>query len=152
MKEYYRELNDKVTMRYNPKQYAQALHQAITESAPADQDKILDNFAAVLKEFGDLAKLPEIEREFYNLERLAKRIKIVEIQTARPLGQAQEQKILEQLNKYIGAQVELKKQIEKKLIGGTVIRIDDEIIDGSVKRTLKDLKNTLIADEYRHYN
>ncbi len=132
-------------MRFTPKQYAQALHQAIFESAPADQEKILDNFVTVLKENGDLGRLDEIEKEFFSCEREAKGIKLAEVTTAKALKDTEEQKIIGELNKYVGAQVELKTKIDEGLLGGVVVRIGDEFIDGSVRRNLKDLKEQLIS-------
>lgn len=128
-------------MRYSPKQYAQALHQAISESAPADQEKILDNFAQILKHSGDLSKLDEIEKEFLSLQG----IKQAQVTSARPFSEGEEKRIISELNEYVGAKVELKKKVDEGLLGGVVIKIDDELIDGSVRRSLKDLKNTLIS-------
>jgi len=130
-------------MRYAPRQYAAALRQAILESSPAAQEKVLDNFAAVLKENGDLTKIDEIETEFLNYEKEAKGIKIADVSTARELSGEQEQQIIKELNEYVGGQVELRKKIDEGLIGGVVIRMGDELIDGSVKKNLKDLKESL---------
>jgi len=42
-------------------------------------------------------------------------------------------------------QIEIKEKIDKSLIGGMVIKIDDSLlIDGSVKRKLEDLKKNLV--------
>ncbi len=131
-------------MKYTSKQYAQALHRAVSESAPAAQDKILDNFVAVLKENGDFSRVDEIQEEFLNYEREARGIKLAEVTTAHTLSGGEEKKIVEDLNKYVRGQVELKKKVDEGLVGGVVIRIGDELIDGSVKKTLRDLKNELI--------
>lgn len=131
-------------MTFTPKQYAAALHQAVFESKPSDQEKILENFAMILKENGDLGFFPEIESEFYKYEREAKGIRLAEVTAARELSKTEEQRVIEELNEYVGGKVELKKQIDEGLLGGIVVRLDDELIDGSVKKKLQDLKNTLI--------
>ena len=128
---------------YTAKQYAAALHQAITESSPKDQDKILDNFVTMLKANGDLGMLDEIETEFWKEDRQGRGVKLAEITTAKPLDREQEAKIINDLNKHVGGQVELKKKVDEGLIGGIVVKIGDEMIDGSVKKVLQELKGKL---------
>lgn len=131
-------------MKYTTKQYAAALFQAVFESRPQDQERVLDNFAAVLKENRDLGKLNEIEHEFFNYERESRGVSLAEITTAQPMSLASEQKIIRELNEYVGGQVELKKKVDEGLVGGVVIKLGDELIDGSVRKNLKDLKKQLI--------
>lgn len=130
-------------MKYSPKQYATALHQAIFESEPADQDKILDNFVNVLRLSGDVGRIEEIEKEFYNYEREIRGIKEAQVTSSRALSQTEEKNIIEELNAMIGGRVELKKKVDEGLVGGVVIKVGDTLIDGSVKKTLKDLKEEL---------
>ncbi len=130
-------------MKYLSKQYAIALHQAIFESVPEEQDKILDNFVTLLKQNGDLDKVKEIEEEFHNYERQIRGIKTVQVSTAKALSEAEERNIIKELNEFVGSQVELKKKVDEGLIGGVVIKIGDTLIDGSVKKTLKELKDEL---------
>ncbi len=131
-------------MTYSPKQYAQALHQAIFESRPEDEGRILDNFAQLLKSNGDLLKADAIEQEFFNYEREIKEVQTAEVTSAKKLSAAEEERILKELNAYVGGKVELKKQVQAGLVGGVVIKLGDLLLDGSVRRTLEDLKNQLI--------
>lgn len=131
-------------MKYSPQQYAQALHQAIFESKPADQEKVLDNFVLTLKQNNDLGLIDEIENEFYNCERVRKNVKLAEITTARELSSEEGNRLLKELNEYVGGEVELKKKVDAGLVGGVIVKIEDELIDGSVKRSLKELKELLI--------
>lgn len=128
-------------MKFTPKQYAQALHEAVSETAPAHQDQILDNFAQILKHNGDLSKIDEIEKEFLSLLG----IKQAQVTSSRAFSQEEEKRIISQLNEYAGGKVELKKKVDEGLVGGMVIKIDDELLDGSVKRSLTDLKHKLLT-------
>lgn len=130
-------------MRHTPKQYAQALYLAISESAAADQDKILDNFVNVLRENLDIGALPEIEQEYYKLDREGRGIKIAEVATASKLSTEDEKELVKKLNDYVSGQVELKKSIDQGLVGGIVVKIGDELIDGSVKKKILNLKDKL---------
>ena len=50
------------------KQYVRALHDALHEVGPEDQDKVLDNFVVVLKEQNHLDLMSEIEEEFLKIK------------------------------------------------------------------------------------
>src|SRR3989338_1944284 len=130
-------------MSYTAKQYAAALFQAIHDAGPKDQEKILNNFLEVLQEHNQLVLAPEIEAEFLNYDRESRGVKLAEVASAKPLSREQESQVVKKLNDYVGSDVELKKKLDEGLIGGVVIRVGDEIIDGSVKRTLQELKAKL---------
>lgn len=131
-------------MKLSARQYAQALYQAISEVGESDHDKVLDNFVSVLRSNRDLGMFDEVELEFRNFDREARGIKIAEVTTARELSSDEEKKLIDDLNKRVLGQVELKKKVDKGLIGGIMVKIDDELIDGSVKKQLKELKSKLI--------
>src|SRR5437763_1124724 len=130
-------------MRYSPKQYAQALAESLQESNPKDESQILDNFAKVLAENNDLRLFDQIAEEFHRLELAKKGIKQVEVTTARPMNKENEQAIVQQLNKLVKGNFELKKKLDEQLIGGVVIRMEDQMIDASVKSNLEQLKKNL---------
>lgn len=131
-------------MKYSPKQYAYALYLAVSESHPKDQERILDNFVALLRENGDFSKIDEIEKEYLEYDRQTRGVKLAELSTARQISQAEESEIIQELNAYVGGQVELKKKVDEGLLGGVVVKIGDERIDGSIAGNLKDLKNKLM--------
>ena len=130
-------------MTYTPKQYAAALFQSLQDTKPAGHDQILDNFVAILRQNGDLGKLPEIETVFYDFERDSEGIKLASVTAARELSKTEQEKIVHALNLYAGSKVELKEKVDERLIGGIVVKIGDEMIDGSVERSFMDLKNNL---------
>ncbi len=128
-------------MKLTTQNYAQALYDAISETSPKDQDKVLDNFVKILAENGDLAKYEEIEAEFKNIEREAKGIKQVDVTFAHDLES--NSKIMDQLNKVVEGKVEFKTTVDESIIGGVVVRVDDTLIDGSVKTQLENLNKSL---------
>src|SRR3989344_8641719 len=124
-------------MKFSTKQYAQALRDAISDTDPKDLGKVLENFVAVLAENNDIRKFDEIASEFHKLEVTDKGLKLAEVTSAHQLSKQQEHEIIEQLNTIVGSKVELKKQVDDRLIGGLVIRVDDSLIDASVKNSLE---------------
>lgn len=121
-------------------QYAKALFDALQESKPEDHDKILDNFVRILSQNGDLKLYDLIEEAYKKLETADKGIKEVEITTAQP---QKSKEILEHLNKIVGNRVEIKERIDQEIIGGVVVRVDDTLIDGSIKNSLKQLRKAI---------
>ncbi len=121
-------------------QYAKALFEALHESRPEDHEKILDNFVRVLSQNGDLKLYDLIEAAYQKLETADQGIKEVEITTAQP---QKSKEILEHLNKIIGGKVQIKEKIDQDIIGGVVVRVDDTLIDGSIKNSLKQLRKAI---------
>lgn len=58
----------------------------------------------------------------------------------KELTEAQKEKLTENLKKLKGKDVVIHYRIDEKLIGGGLIRINDEVIDGSIKTQLNSIK------------
>lgn len=130
-------------MRLTAAQYARTLMEVMETSDPKFQDTVLDNLVKVLVENNDLKLMDEIAEEFHKLELAKKGVKQAEVISARPLGREQEKRVLAVLNGMLKTDVELKKKIDENLIGGVVIRVEDKVIDASVKKNLQELKDSL---------
>lgn len=128
---------------YSIIQYADTLFEVLQDTQPKDHDKVIDNFANILKDNGDFALYSEIIKELTRLIQDKKEAKKVEITSAKPLDIKEENKIIQELNSHIGQDIELKKAVDEGLISGLVIKIDDEIIDGSMKKRIENLKSDL---------
>ncbi|OGE83968.1 MAG: ATP synthase F1 subunit delta [Candidatus Doudnabacteria bacterium RIFCSPHIGHO2_01_FULL_49_9] len=130
-------------MKYSPKQYAQALHESLAGTKPADHERVIDNFVQVLKQHGDLGRFAEIEAVYVEYEKSSRGISTAKVATAHKLSENEEAKLIHRLNHLLDSQVEIKQQVDEGLLGGIVVRMDDKLIDGSVRRNLKDLKTNL---------
>jgi F-type H+-transporting ATPase subunit delta len=126
-------------MKLTSKQYAQALYEAVHETK--NHDTVLDNFVKILAQNGDLAKHEEIEAEYKKLEMLAKGITEAQVTFARDMEI--NSGLVDQLNEIIGNKVEVKKKVDENIIGGVVVRVDDTLIDASVKTQLENLNRDL---------
>lgn len=72
----------------------------------------------------------------------AKRGRVVaEVRSAIPLEPEQEQRLASALKASTGKDVELKVVIDPSIMGGLVTQIDDQIIDGSVRTRLGQLRD-----------
>jgi F-type H+-transporting ATPase subunit delta len=128
-------------MKLTSQQYAQALFEAVSETAPQDHDKVLDNFVKILAQNGDLGKYEEIEAEFRKLKLLSQGIKEAEVTIAKEVEM--NSSLIHKLNEIIGNKVEIKKKVDESIIGGVVVRVDDTLIDASVRNQLDNLNQIL---------
>jgi len=128
-------------MKFTPQQYAQALYDSIRDTAPKNHDVILDNFVKILAQAGDLTKYKEIEKEYKLLEMKEQGISSAEITVAKEIEI--NSGLVNQLNEIIGSKTEIKKQIDEKIVGGIIVRVDDTLIDASVKTQLENLNKQL---------
>jgi F-type H+-transporting ATPase subunit delta len=123
------------------KQYAEALFDAVAETAPHDHDKVLDNFVKILAQNGDLGKYDDIDSEFRKLKLESQGIKEAEVTVAREAEL--NHTIIAELNKVVKGKLELKQKIDESIIGGVVVRVDDTLIDASVRNQLNNLNHQL---------
>ncbi len=128
-------------MKLTSQQYAQALYDAVQQTNPKDHDKVLDNFVKTLAQSGDLPKYREIEAAYSRLEMEAGGVKEAEITTAK--GLEMNSALIDQLNKIVNGKIEVKKKIDESIIGGVVVRVDDTLIDASVRTQLNNLNQFL---------
>ena len=122
-------------------QYALALHQAISEVKPQDHDRVLENFVKVLNGNGDLGLYPQIEQEYKKIEAQSQGIKQIDVLTANK--DINTKALVAELNRIVGGRVEVHHEVDDKIIGGVVIKVDDTLIDASVRNSLESLKKDL---------
>ena len=72
----------------------------------------------------------------------------VKVQTAFPLTGTRRVKLKENIEKLTKKKVELETEVNKEIIGGMIIRIENKIIDGSITNQLKNLKKNLLKTAF----
>lgn len=127
-------------MKITPKQYAIGLYESTNNLSEAELVKRIKNFVGILKKNNDFSLEKKIIQQYYKYYRTKKNISKIEVASSQRLNSAILNKILGKFSK----QVEIEEKIDPSLIGGIVIKIDENtLIDGSVKRKLEDLKKSL---------
>ncbi len=128
-------------MRFTTQQYAQALYDSLHETRPENHDQVISNFIAVLKQGGDGDHYEAIVEQYAKLDREARGIKQVEVTVARE-GEMNNE-LMQQLNHLVGKDAEIHQRVDAGIIGGVIIKIEDTLIDGSVKGQLEKLRHNL---------
>lgn len=131
-------------MKISTKQYAQTLFELTQEKSEIEVDGVIKRFAELLKKNKQLKRITDIIKKFSEIYNKENGIIEVEMATARELESEQTNKIKSFLKeKYSVKEVLLKSKIDEKTKGGIIIRVEDEILDGSISRQLRELEKML---------
>ena len=101
------------------------------------------NFLRLLDDEGRLELLPEIAALFEQLLQAEQNSVDVLIESAQAIGAPQLELIQKSLAKRLQRQVTISVALDESLLGGAVIRMGDQVIDGSVRGRLQQLAATL---------
>lgn len=88
--------------------------------------------------------IKDIARNFLNLVKKHKGIKTTVFTSAVSIDQSLRKHIIEQVKKSFNTEVELIENTDEKLIGGFILRVDDQQFDASISTKLKKIKHDLI--------
>jgi F-type H+-transporting ATPase subunit delta len=103
------------------------------------------NLARILVERNRTDLIPEIRELFDDLVRAERGITVADVTTAERLNQDEQELVRQKLESLTGNKVELALHIDPDIIGGIIVRIGDQVIDGSVRNKLEKMRSRLIA-------
>lgn len=128
-------------MRKNtPKQYAVALYQTLKDLPENKLTLALQKFAALLAKDHKLKQANKIIDEFIHYAKKQDGVVEIEITAAREL----DDKIIKKIKGNFGDKVEAVIKLDEDVLGGIKIKMENKILDGSLKTQLNKLKQTLI--------
>ena len=128
-------------MKTSPKQYAISLYEATKSASKEEAPELVANFIKLLRINNDFSKVNRIVEEYHVYYRKQKGIAKLKVSSSEKLGSATVNGIVKHFDK----QVELEEAIDENLLGGITLEIDDNIlIDGSVKKKLETLRESII--------
>lgn len=140
-------------MRATAKQYAQTLYDLTDGKSKSEIEKAVADFVRYLQKERKAKLAAKIIENFGKIYNEENGIIEAEIVTAENISAATEKQVKDYLGKkYLSrrqaggvGEVILKKNIDPNIKGGFVLKVGDEIIDGSVSGKLKELKNILVG-------
>jgi len=101
------------------------------------------NFIKIIAENKRFLLLPNISKEFINYANKDKNIITANVISSRTLNKENIKDIKKFLNNRFSKKINLKFLIDPSIIDGFLIKINDNIIDGTIRNNLKNLKNFL---------
>lgn len=109
--------------------------------------EVVRKLAAVMLRRRRIYLLPEVARLFdAESDRRLNRVE-ADITSAVPLNDDQARRVIDALESYTGKHVRAEFDVDPELIGGVRARIEDVILDGSLRNRLERLKEHLLPEE-----
>ncbi|MFW5888395.1 MAG: ATP synthase F1 subunit delta [Patescibacteria group bacterium] len=132
-------------MKITPKKYAQVLYELTEGKNKKEIKDILENFAGFLVDNRDISKADKIIDQFGKIWNKKNRTVEAKAVTSTETDE-QTLAVIENYIKNISnaRKVELKHEIDKRILGGVVIRYEDKLIDAGLKTQVKNLKSFLV--------
>lgn len=103
------------------------------------------NFLQVLAQNDRLLLLPMVFEQFQALKAEYQQLVDVQVTSAAPIDEGQQQRLAAALIKRLGREVRLQITIDPDLIGGAIVRAGDTVIDGSLRGRLNKLASELLS-------
>jgi F-type H+-transporting ATPase subunit delta len=120
----------------------------INEIFDKNLSKVTSLFIQIIVSKKREALIPLIAKNFISLHKTYNKVTTAKVITASPL----DKKLREEVSNYIKSKtdfdVELVEEIDEAIIGGAIIKMGDQQLDGSVKRNIKELKKTYNKNLY----
>lgn len=127
----------------NPAIPAESKQQVIEDLLPQPDQQYTRNFALLLLERDRFGELPGVLEFFQELMLEDRGIAIAEVTTAIELTPDEQQAVEERLSRILGKQILMRPRVDPSIIGGIVARVGDDLIDGSVRTQLTQMKRQL---------
>ncbi|MBN1550761.1 ATP synthase F1 subunit delta [bacterium] len=127
--------------------YPEAAEQ-ITENLveSLDAPDLFARFLLLITQRKRLGMLESIVRSYEEERKREAGILTVNIYSSRPLEEQEKKKIIERLEHHTGGKLETIWQVDKSILGGIVIKIGDDVINGSLKHRLNLLQRYLLQE------
>jgi|O1111metagenome_2_1110795.scaffolds.fasta_scaffold06315_2 F-type H+-transporting ATPase subunit delta len=103
------------------------------------------NFVRILADKGRIAQFSQVVAAFQKLYNKHNNIQDVTAVTAVPLKPELALKLQKRLEELTGKRIVLQNQVDPAILGGVVLKLDNDLIDDSVRARLEGLKKQLSA-------
>ena len=134
------ELRDTLTNQELPPEKRQAIVEDLLDQRSSSLTKSLVSFVVGA---GRARELPDIVDRMVERAAAEREHEVAEVRSAIPLDDQHKQRLAEALSQNLGKQVEVKVIVDPSILGGIIARVGDTVIDGSVRRRLDQLRETL---------
>lgn len=131
-------------MKVSAKQYASTLYDLTNEKSDSEIDDVIVKLVAYMKKTGDMKKSQDVINQFGEIYNKKNNIVEANIISARELNTDEQKKArLFIKEKYKSDSVVMNNVIDENIKGGIIIRVGDEILDGSISGRINKLKLSL---------
>lgn len=133
-------------MEINSAQYAKTLYDLTKDKSRSEIDRAVIGLAKILIKKKDTKLVLKIAEKFKEIWNKENEIVEAEITSREKLDEELINKIKKFIKeKYQAKEVVLKNKINESVKGGIVIKVGDEVMDGSIEKQISNLKKALTA-------
>ena len=111
----------------------------------ADLSQSVRNLVFLLVRRRRIEQLPRVAAEFIRLDERRQGITHATATSAAPLTDLERKALTARLEQMTGGRIALETDVDANLLGGLVVRVGDQLIDGSVRGRLERLRNQLAS-------
>jgi F-type H+-transporting ATPase subunit delta len=131
-------------MKATTQQYAKTLLELTENKTEKEISGIVVRFADILKKDGQMKNASKIIEKFSELYNAKNGIVEAQVITKSKIAESEIKKIKDYVKEKYGAkEIIINNVVDKKIKGGIIIKVGDEILDGSVANQLKRFKKEL---------
>lgn len=123
-----------------------AAKKQIIEQTFAGMEQNIKNMLFVMIDKNRENAFVSVVDAFDDLCDAAEGVQQIMIKTAVPLADAEAEALRNSFEKKLGGKVRLKAAVDKSLIGGITVQIDDTVYDASIAQQLHNLQQTLAVE------
>ncbi len=127
---------------FNPQIDPEAKLRVLTQLT-GDADRLAAGALAVMLEKGRITLAGEVADQYERFVAQAARVVEVEVTTAVPVAPDVERLIVERVRRSTGGEPRLTKRVDPDILGGLVLRVDDLLVDGSLRGRLEQLDDAM---------
>jgi F-type H+-transporting ATPase subunit delta len=140
---------DFVNLLKSPVIKAETKDKIITAVLKGQLNELTDAFIHLLVRKGRESNLPEIANAFIDQYNAMKGIHKVKLTTATPVSDDVKNAMISKINKEAGFdKIEMETSVDDSLIGGFVLEFDNNLVDASILRDLKDIQKQFAENVY----
>ncbi|HVM40324.1 MAG TPA: ATP synthase F1 subunit delta [Acidimicrobiia bacterium] len=139
------EASDELRSKLADQSIPVALREAIVEDLLGSEGAttITRSIVGFIVAAGRASQLPAIVDAFVQQAAAARDHVVAEVRTAVPLDDERRQRLAAALSTATKKRVEVKVIVDDSVVGGLVAKVGDQVIDGSVRSRLQELRETL---------
>ena len=131
-------------MKITARQYAKTLYEVTKDKNHEEINGIISQLVDIFRKNSQLRLKNDIIKRYEEIYNQEKGIISAKVFSRKKLDGEMEKEISEFIKKkYKAEKVETENNIDESIKGGIIIRIGDEVLDGSLDRKLKELKSAL---------
>jgi F-type H+-transporting ATPase subunit delta len=116
------------------------------EAVLLDVDPMVRNLVSLLVTRGSVSAIGDVYQSYLRMVDVEKGRERVEVTSAVDLDDNQIQQIIEFVKQIVKKEIVLSTEVDASILGGVVIQIGDQLLDGSTKTQLEDLRKQVRSE------